>query len=483
MKFSIHFAWGLGLIAALVGCGGGGGGTPPANPSATTTVSGVALNSYLENAIVFLDLNGDGVLNNGEPSATTNANGEFSFPTTESLNGRFLVVKATTATKMDGALLSQGMTLMTPAEKPSVISPLTTEVVAKMKNDGLSFDTAKSAVQSELGLDASLDVMKDYIKEQGSNPNYAKVQNVSSVVSDLLKTVETQSTSTRMASLKSEIDNKLLPILALVKEAPDVSTAKQKLAERIQAIANSSGGGSSLPPKNGSGSGFIRPANAPTCVTNSSTGWLTDYAKNPTNSNSYDQAVSGCVLGQYNSTPKTLSFPNTAVLLTRGNIRALVDRLTDTTGHAPDFSFIIGNSSDLIASQAGTVALAITKGTSQVSVTIGVDLLKTNDQLIIRAKNESAQVTVAIGLGTFSIPINFTSADIIASTSIDSGNVVLSINVLGLLPKLDTLLSGTTYPTMGDYTVEITNNNGADWPFKTPEGDTINGINVGLPIR
>jgi hypothetical protein len=52
-----------------------------------------------------------------------------------------------------------------------------------------------------------------------------------------------------------------------------------------------------------------------------------------------------------------------------------------------------------------------------------------------------------------------------------------------LLPKLDTLLSGTTYPTMGDYTVEITNNNGADWPFKTPEGDTINGINVGLPIR
>jgi hypothetical protein len=212
----------------------------------TTTVSGVALNSYLENATVFLDVNGDGVLNTGEPSATTNANGEFSFATAESMSGRFLVVKATTATKMDGALLTQGMTLMTPAEKPSVISPLTTEVVAKMKNDSVSFDAAKSAVQSELGLDASLDVMKDYIKEKASNPNYAKVQNVSSVVSDLLKTVETQPASTRLASLKAEIDTKLFPILSLVKEAPDVTTAKQKLAERIQTITNNSGGETGL---------------------------------------------------------------------------------------------------------------------------------------------------------------------------------------------------------------------------------------------
>lgn len=249
MKLSIHFAWGLGLVAALAGCGGGGGGgetTPIGNSSGTTTVSGVALNSYLENATVFLDVNGDGVWNTGEPFATTNAKGEFSFPSNESMAGRFLVVKATTATKMDGSLLTQGMTLMTPAEKPSVISPLTTEVVAKMKNDGVSFDTAKSAVQSELGLDASLDVMKDYIKEKASNPNYAKVQNVSSVVSDLLKTVETQPASTRLASLKAEIDTKLFPILSLVKEATDVSSAKQKLADRIQEIANNSGGETGL---------------------------------------------------------------------------------------------------------------------------------------------------------------------------------------------------------------------------------------------
>jgi hypothetical protein len=476
MKFSIHFAWGLGLAAALAGCGGGGGGTSPTTEPATTplsstTVSGVALNSYLENATVFLDVNGDGVLNNGEPSATTNANGMFSFATTESLAGRFLVLKATTATKMDGVLLNQGMTFMAPAEKPGVVSPLTTDVVAKMKNNpNWSVDEAKSAVQSDLGLDASLDVMKDYIKEKSNNGAYAKVQNVSTVVSALLKTVEAQSTSstpvsTRLAALNTEINTKLLPIINDVKNAADVTAAKERLEARIQELANNSGG-------------FQKPNSAPGCVTNANIAWLTDYAAGATSA--------GCVTPTYVAQDQLIDIPNTSVPLSRTNIRALIDADPQTTGIAPNLSIIIKDSPTINSPQESQLRIALTKAgtSSQVNVTLNVEALTDNNKLIIRSRGETANVNVTLGGSPLNWPITFTTADIIASTSSSAGNVMLDVNVLGLLTKLDAfaaLLS--SYPSAGDYSISITKTAGPDWPYQTISGQQINGVRIGLPIK
>jgi hypothetical protein len=475
MKLSIHFAWGLGLVAALAGCGGGGGGSPPTTvpattPAPSTTVSGIALNSYLENATVFLDVNGDGVWNTGEPFATTNAKGEFSFPSNESMAGRFLIVKATTATKMDGVFLTQGMTLMTPAEKPTVISPLTTEVVAKMKNDGLSFDGAKSAVQAELGLDASLDVMKDYIKEKSNNSAYAKVQNVSTVISALLKTVEAQSTSSthvaiRLAALNSEINTKLLPIVNDVKNAADGSAAQARLEAKIQELANSNGG-------------FQKPNSAPSCVTNPNIAWLTDYAAGA--------ASAGCVTPTYVAQDLLIDIPNTSVSLSRTNIRALIDADPQTTGTAPNLSIIIGDIPTISSAQESQLRIALTKtGTSsQVNVTLNVEAITDNNKLIIRSRGETATVNATLGGSPLKLPITFTTADIIASTSSSAGNVMLDVNVLGLLTKLDAfaaLLS--SYPSAGDYSISITKTGGSDWPYQTISGQRINGVGIGLPIK
>lgn len=485
MKFSIHFTCGLGLIATLAGCGGGGGGTSPTTEPATTplsstTVSGVALNSYLENATVFLDVNGDGVLNKGEPSATTNANGIFTFATTESLTGRFLVLKATTATKMDGVLLNQGMTFMAPAEKPSVVSPLTTDVVAKMKNNpNWSVDEAKSAVQSDLGLDASLDVMKDYIKEKSNNGAYAKVQNVSTVVSALLKTVEAQSTSstpvaTRLAALNTEINTKLLPIINDVKNAGDVAAAKARLDARIQELANSSGG-------------FQKPNSAPSCVTSADAIWLTDYVGN--------MASAGCLTAIYDAGILKIANKNVVPV----NIATAQGLRQGTTTNGPIASIILESLPNLETPLKGEIKIFLTKAlsTSSVAVTLQVQITKVNNSIKVHALDGKFKVNVLLASASeYEVP--FSTADVIAETTSDQGNVILNFNVLGLITKLksntdlnailsayENFIAKTTYPTAGDYTISIQNAAplSGDWPFKTTDKKVLNGISIELPIK
>ncbi len=63
----------------LMGCGGGGGGgsdTPPPPPPPTPRSYEItAIDGYLRNALAWLDLDADGVLDEGEPSARTGVGG------------------------------------------------------------------------------------------------------------------------------------------------------------------------------------------------------------------------------------------------------------------------------------------------------------------------------------------------------------------------------------------------------------------------
>jgi hypothetical protein len=69
-------------LLALTACGGGGSDSEapveiqPIPPAAT--ISGKVIDGYVTGATVFLDLNGNTVLDNNEPSATTGDNGEYS---------------------------------------------------------------------------------------------------------------------------------------------------------------------------------------------------------------------------------------------------------------------------------------------------------------------------------------------------------------------------------------------------------------------
>lgn len=170
MKFSIHFVYATALAAGLAACGGGGG----SGPAPTVAVAGVAVDGYLNNAIAFLDLNGNERLDAGEPSARTNARGEFSLSATaEQKASASVVVQAIAGETIDmdqpNTPLTAGMTLVAPAGKPEVVSPLSTWVAGTMRRENKTLDQAKASVATELGLSPDA-LLQDFV---ANSPNGA----------------------------------------------------------------------------------------------------------------------------------------------------------------------------------------------------------------------------------------------------------------------------------------------------------------------
>ena len=114
----------LGLLT-LAACGGGGGSSTSGSSSGGgTSVRGHAVKGPLGNALVFLDYDNDGVLDAGEPSARTAADGSY---TLSSSNPNFSIVAITDGSTIDtasGAVLD-GITLKA-SSGASVVTPATT---------------------------------------------------------------------------------------------------------------------------------------------------------------------------------------------------------------------------------------------------------------------------------------------------------------------------------------------------------------------
>lgn len=142
------------IAASLAACGGGGGGSGPF--AAANTLTGVAVDGYLQGAIVFLDINRNGLADAGEPSTTTDLNGRYALDyssVTGSVTG--LPVVVTGGVDSDTGFAFAGK-LSAPIESVSqaqVVTPMTTLVEA-MVSQGLAADvpTAKQKVANALGL-------------------------------------------------------------------------------------------------------------------------------------------------------------------------------------------------------------------------------------------------------------------------------------------------------------------------------------------
>ena len=132
-------AIGLGGVAAAAGGGGGGGSAAPA-----PTQSGSVIDGYLVGATVFIDRDGDGQLDAGEPSTKTDAQGNFTLPA--NVPGNLVAFGGTDkSTKLPfvGALRA-------PAGS-TVVTPLTT-LVSELVSDGQTAAQAQEAVLKALGL-------------------------------------------------------------------------------------------------------------------------------------------------------------------------------------------------------------------------------------------------------------------------------------------------------------------------------------------
>ena len=245
MKNFIHLT-GVLLLILVSACGGGGGGGTTTTSSASS-FSGTAMDGYLYKATVFLDLNGNGTFDTGEPTATTSETGAFTLSATqEQINTYKVVVLAVAGTTIDqdspNETVTSGFTMMSPPGNHDVVSPLTTQVAAKM-SAGLSLADAKTAVQDDLGL-TTIDVMKNYVAAKATDANYAKAHNVAASIAEVLKTIDSDSTSStkladKLSSLTSKVTTQIKPNIESIKSATSTTNAL-KVAAIPQSITISS---------------------------------------------------------------------------------------------------------------------------------------------------------------------------------------------------------------------------------------------------
>ncbi len=162
---------------ALFGCGGGGGSGEP--QSAAKTVSGVVADGYLVGATVFLDRNGNKVLDLDEPSTTTGSGGAYTLTAADiDLYPLVVIVGVEVVDEDTGAAVGQEYVLAAPPGKPEFISPITTIIQERLEaNPSLDLGEAEDLVKRKLGVTDDVDLFEDYIEPdtEGLSPGEAVV--------------------------------------------------------------------------------------------------------------------------------------------------------------------------------------------------------------------------------------------------------------------------------------------------------------------
>lgn len=158
-------------LLALAACGGGGGGggggfpfigvappPPAAAPPAAQKLEVTVIDGVLRNASVFLDRNNNGLLDSGEPNGRTDEAGKVVLEIDAADAGKYPVVAlvGTDAVDADLGPVTTAYVLKAPADKPGLVSPLTTLVHYLSDGAGTSSDEAEANLRAQLGLSASL---------------------------------------------------------------------------------------------------------------------------------------------------------------------------------------------------------------------------------------------------------------------------------------------------------------------------------------
>lgn len=153
----------LGLSLLLSACGGGA-----QDPS---KLYGVVVDGYITGATVCLDLNSNNVCDANEPSATTDANGQYIIDPGKNSSAGLNLIALVPGSAKDaddgGQTLTQAgktaYTMVGLVGSDNAITPISTLVVAQMKTANQSLAQAKQDVLSQLGLSSDTNLSQDPI--------------------------------------------------------------------------------------------------------------------------------------------------------------------------------------------------------------------------------------------------------------------------------------------------------------------------------
>ena len=155
-------------LLTIYGCGGGGSDAVVATTDLPITV----VDGPIENALVCLDKNGNGICDAGEPTGKTDATGKVTLKIDSADVGKYaiLAVVGTDAKDADTGLVPVPFTLKAPADRPAVVSPLTTLVQTAVES-GHTTASAEDLVKSQTGIKVSL--FEDFTKSTSADSKSA----------------------------------------------------------------------------------------------------------------------------------------------------------------------------------------------------------------------------------------------------------------------------------------------------------------------
>ncbi len=254
MKFGkLALALASAAILTVAGCGGGGGGTTVSPPTAGTTgVPVTVIDGAIKNATVCLDKNLNGICDSGEPSGKTDAAGNVTLqvPTEDVGKYPILAVVGTDAVDADHGPVTTPFTMQAPADKPAVVSPLTTLVQTLIASTGTTSAQAEASVKAQTGINVSL--FEDFTKGSTADSQAAgtvarmvvvTTQQQASMLSSTVGTTAIDGAAIKQADLDKIIQRKLLEILPALLTAladPSVQAATTPAAKEAALSAQAS---------------------------------------------------------------------------------------------------------------------------------------------------------------------------------------------------------------------------------------------------
>ncbi|MEP6487929.1 DUF4347 domain-containing protein [Microcoleus vaginatus GB2-A3] len=216
-----------------------------------TRQAGVVVDGYIEGATIFFDANKNGVKDASEPSATTDAKGEYELDIPDSFdtnkNGIFDAEEGNLVA-FGGTDTATGLPLETPVSAPAdaTVVTLLTSLVTDLMAGGMTQSEAESKVKSTLSIPAGVDLLDlDPIASTAKNEAggvetlvaMTKVQNVITQTSSLIDGASTADNAAIVKAVVGAINSKIQSGGSLdLSDAAQVESIIQQSVAKVKEI-------------------------------------------------------------------------------------------------------------------------------------------------------------------------------------------------------------------------------------------------------
>jgi len=233
------------LLFMLTACGSSssdGSGSSSLAPTTDSTISGVVVDGYLQDAEVFLDCNNNLKRDLDESSYRTGNNGSYTLGLPDNASQCAVValgIANQTWEHFDNGssseLLEDNLTMVSMDNGSyRVVSPFTSLHWYYMDNDNMTFEEARNKVRQELGLSSGDAVFEDFVARARDNSSYQNMVQASLRMGESMRYYCSQDNSTDNMTVKMRNAFRLMHQNVGMDNFTDSNIRPGRMEERFQ---------------------------------------------------------------------------------------------------------------------------------------------------------------------------------------------------------------------------------------------------------